>query len=77
MSETPRDSADVYLAVVERLEPDLTSVTIDASLTSIAISLKRIVDVLTAEVGNQNQMLSDAIYSGIYNTLVNNSRGLR
>lgn len=38
------DSVDVYLKVIERLEPDLTMIDHDAGIASIAISLKRIAD---------------------------------
>lgn len=38
------DSEDVYMKTVERLEPALHAVDRDASLASIAISLKRIAD---------------------------------
>lgn len=41
-----KSANEVYLAVVERLEPELMPVDRDAALTSIAISLKRIVDYL-------------------------------
>lgn len=44
--QPPADTTDVYLGVVKRLEPDITSIDHDAALASIAISLKRIADVL-------------------------------
>lgn len=44
---TPSDSADVYLAVINRLEPEVTMIDRDAALASIAISLKRIADALS------------------------------
>lgn len=37
---------DVYLATLAKMEPNLTSVDRDASLASIAISVKRIADSL-------------------------------
>lgn len=40
------DSADVYLATIDRMEPELSYVDRDAALPSIAISLKRIADAL-------------------------------
>jgi methanogenic corrinoid protein MtbC1 len=42
------DMPDTYLATVKRLEPDINILDSDATLTSIAISLKRIADVLEA-----------------------------
>ena len=39
---------DAYLETVKRLEPDISMVDRDATLTSIAISLKRIADTLDA-----------------------------
>jgi len=42
----PNDSAKIYLNVIDRLEPELTCVDKDASLASIAISLKRLADTL-------------------------------
>lgn len=40
------NASDEYLETVHRLEPDIHPVDRDGSLTSIAISLKRIADVL-------------------------------
>lgn len=40
------DKVDAYLHTVGQLEPDLHPVDQEAALTSIAISLKRIADVL-------------------------------
>ena len=41
------DTVEVYVGVINRMEPDITLVDRDASLASIAISLKRIADALT------------------------------
>lgn len=40
------DRVDAYLNTIERLEPDIAMTDKDASLTSIAISAKRIADTL-------------------------------
>lgn len=41
-----KERMDAYLRTVERLEPDISMIDRDAALASIAISLKRIADVL-------------------------------
>ena len=59
---------DVYGGVVERLEPDLTGVDKDPVFASIAISLKRIADVLETknDWGEQGaDILARAIKFGI------------
>ena len=43
----PRDAVDVYQATLGRIEPNFGVIDRDATLTSIAISLKRIADVLS------------------------------
>lgn len=40
---------DAYLKTVERLEPEITPIDTPAALASIAISLKRIADLLEKE----------------------------
>ena len=43
----PRDeSLDAYLATVDRLEPNITPIDVTGAAASIAISLKRIADIL-------------------------------
>lgn len=44
---------DAYLKTIERLEPDITLIDKDAALASIAISLKRIADVLEFKVSEE------------------------
>lgn len=46
MAFTPRDRVNVYLDTIQRMERNITSVDSDAAQASIAISLKRIADVL-------------------------------
>lgn len=46
MPTPEKDRVDAYLATVERLEKEIAVVDELASLTSIAISLKRIADTL-------------------------------
>ena len=41
-----QERVDAYLDTVKRMEPDIAMVDRDAALASIAISLKRIADVL-------------------------------
>lgn len=60
--------ADVYLGVIERMEPDITGVDPPGALASIAISLKRIADALerTNRYGEQGiEALSGAITRGL------------
>jgi hypothetical protein len=57
-----------YLAVVNRIEPDITALDRDATLTPIAISLRRIADALNepnayGEVGTA--AISGAILRGL------------
>lgn len=42
----PNDSTEVYLGCCKRLESEVTGMDQDATHTSIAISLKRIADIL-------------------------------
>ena len=42
------EAVEAYLHVVDRLEPDLAVIDRDAALTSIAISLRRIADAMSA-----------------------------
>jgi hypothetical protein len=41
-----KSRVDAYMSTVKRLEPDIAMLDKDASLASIAISMKRIADVL-------------------------------
>lgn len=41
---SPKDTMKVYLDCVDRIEPSVTDMDQEATLTSIAISLKRIAD---------------------------------
>lgn len=55
-----QDRVDAYLAVIARMEPDLTAVDTPAALASIAISLKRIADAVSSH---------DALHQAIYNAI--------
>lgn len=56
----PRDSVNVYLGTVERLEPNITCIDRDAALASIAISLKRIADRMDRLPEPDQKILRDA-----------------
>ena len=47
----PRDSAEAYLATVERIEPDVAPIDAAAFYASAAISLRRIADAAEAIAG--------------------------
>lgn len=55
---------DGYQATVARFEPDIHRVDQDAAMTSIAISLKRIADVL-CENATMREVHKDQLISGI------------
>lgn len=57
------DSLDAYIDTVNRLEPDITPIDTTAALASIAISLKRIADVL--ENNESANQLEEAIIRAI------------
>ena len=62
------DPQNVYIGVIERLEPGLTAIDQDPALASIAISLKRIAD--TFERANFNgDVLANSIEGAIYRGL--------
>ena len=61
-------AAEVYLETVARLEPEITMVDTGAALASIAISLKRIADVMerTNEYGERGaEAISGALLRGL------------
>lgn len=63
-----KERVDAYLETVERIEPDIAMMDRDATLTSIAISLKRIADVLneTNEYGEKGiAAIAGSIYRGL------------
>lgn len=68
---------DIYQDCIKRLEPDVTHMDQDATLTSIAISLKRIADVMealnTQQVNEYGETILPAITRAIKNGLSNNS----
>lgn len=55
----PKDSLDAYIDTVNRLEPEITPIDATAALASIAISLKRIADMV--EGVNQGQSVLEKI----------------
>ena len=63
-----QERVDAYLATVQRMEPDIAMVDRDAALASIAISLRRIADVM------DNTIFADRIHDAIYNAIVNAAR---
>lgn len=65
-----KERVDAYVATIARFEPDIAMTDSGASLTSIAISLKRIADALTAPCNEYGEALPEAIANGI-------KRGLR
>jgi hypothetical protein len=62
------ERVDAYLDTVKRIEPDIASLDADASLASIAISLKRIADAL------DRWIIADRIHDAIYNAVVTADR---
>lgn len=62
------NNTNVYLATLARMEPDIAMVDRDAALASIAISLKRIADIM-AEPDTHGETgmkaLTRAIWAGI------------
>ena len=60
--------ADAYLEMLGRLEPDIVMVDQDATLVSIAVSLKRIADAV------ENNSLGDAIYNAITQAAIGSRR---
>lgn len=72
MSRDSHLRPEAYLQTVERMEPDITSVDRDGALASIAISLKRIADVMEKKDSEREfrderftTQLSNAIWSGL------------
>lgn len=72
MSRDSHLRPEVYLQTVERMEPDITYVDRDGALASIAISLKRIADVMEKKDSEREfrderftTQLSNAIWSGL------------
>lgn len=66
-----KEKVDAYLATIARFEPDIAMTDQDASLTSIAISLRRIADALNSpneygEVGSA--ALAGSILRGLRST---------
>jgi hypothetical protein len=62
-----KERVDAYLDTVSRLEPNLHPIDRDGALASIAISLKRIADSLTAV--NLDETVRTAVYNGTYDAL--------
>lgn len=48
MTSKEKERVDAYLNTIDRLEPDIAMIDHDAAMASIAISLKRIADVICA-----------------------------
>lgn len=72
MSRDSHLRPEAYLQTVERMEPDITYVDRDGALASIAISLKRIADVMEKKDSEREfrderftTQLSNAIWSGL------------
>lgn len=62
-----KERVDAYLATVALLEPDIAPVDYSAALTSIAISLKRIADVLNSDtrIDQFSATIERAIWNGL------------
>lgn len=69
------DNLSTYLKTVERLEPNIHMIDVGAGLASIAISLKRIADVL--EGSKEKPNLTDAIQWAITEAMANYLRSTR
>lgn len=61
--ESEVERVNVYLNTVNRLEPEIAPLDRDAALASIAISLKRIADVLESDT--KFEQLMNSIINGI------------
>ena len=62
-----------YMDTVGRMEPEIAMVDRDTALASIAISLRRIADALSARA-DADAIMADKIHDAIYNALVNADR---
>lgn len=67
-----QERVDNYQATVNRLEPDITHIDRDAALASIAISLRRIADVMESldKPNEYGDSLNQKLYYAIYNPLM-------
>jgi hypothetical protein len=63
-----KERVDAYMGTVARMEPEITMVDHDAAMASIAISLKRIADVLEKAESRKSlvQMHPDGIVRPVY-----------